>query len=428
MITIINAKKEPSRINQILERTQFEFSDVNDTVSNIVKEVKDRGDSAALEYTHTFDSATVQTFKVDEATIQAAFDRIDDTLKDDLNKAANNLRLFHEHQAPRTRTIKQANGILLKELVRPIEKVGIYIPGGTAAYPSTVLMNAIPAAIAGVKHIVMVTPPMKDGTIKDSLLVAARISGVDAIYTIGGAQAIASLTFGTQTIPKVDKIVGPGNLYVAMAKRLVSGYVGIDMVAGPSEIVILADETSNPSYAAADMLSQAEHDPYASSIVLTTSETIARNILDEAIRQTASLDRRDIIEKSLNRNGAIIVCETLASLIELANDVAPEHLEILLEKPDSIIDRIKNAGAIFVGPYTPEPVGDYFAGPNHTLPTSGSARFSSALSTRDFIKITTVSKYSKEALYDAGLSIMNLANEEGLSAHANAIKLRIEDE
>jgi histidinol dehydrogenase len=336
--------------------------------------------------------------------------------------------LFHENQAPRTRTIKQANGILLKELVRPIEKVGIYIPGGTAAYPSTVLMNAIPAAIARVKHIVMVTPPMKDGTIKDSLLVAARISGVDAIYTIGGAQAIASLTFGTQTIPKVDKIVGPGNLYVAMAKRLVSGYVGIDMVAGPSEIVILADETSNPSYAAADMLSQAEHDPYASSIVLTTSETIARNILDEAIRQTASLDRRDIIEKSLNRNGAIIVCETLASLIELANDVAPEHLEILLEKPDSIIDRIKNAGAIFVGPYTPEPVGDYFAGPNHTLPTSGSARFSSALSTRDFIKITTVSKYSKEALYDAGLSIMNLANEEGLSAHANAIKLRIEDE
>ncbi|MFP4078062.1 MAG: histidinol dehydrogenase [Candidatus Izemoplasmataceae bacterium] len=426
MIPILKTEDKKS-LSQLLSRTQFDFSDVNETVETIVNEVKTKGDSALMRYTRQFDSDKVEAFKVDEATIDEAFNRIDDTLKEDLKKAAENIRAFHQSQLPLSRTVKDENGIVLKELIRPIETVGIYIPGGTAAYPSTVLMNAIPAAIAGVKRIVMITPPQADGSIKDSLLVAAKISGVDEIYKVGGAQSIAALTYGTQTLPKVDKIVGPGNIYVAMAKRMVSGHVGIDMVAGPSEILILADETTNPSFAAADMLSQAEHDPYASAIVLTTSKTMAEKIKDEALAQAKTLTRRTIIEASLQSNGAIIVCEGADEMLDLANAFAPEHLEILLDNPDSYVERIKNAGAVFVGPYTPEPVGDYFAGPNHTLPTSGSARFSSALSSRDFIKVTTVTQYSRKALKEAGASIMNLADEEGLTAHKEAVRRRMEE-
>ncbi|MFW6298263.1 MAG: histidinol dehydrogenase [Bacillota bacterium] len=424
MIPIIKANDKEA-LDQLLSRTQFDFSDVNASVDAIVNAVKTEGDSALMRYTRQFDSDKVEAFKVEKATIDAAFKRIDDTLKQDLEKAAENIRAFHQAQVPISRTVKDEDGIVLKELVRPIETVGIYIPGGTAAYPSTVLMNAIPAAIAGVKRIVMVTPPQADGSIKDSLLVAAKISGVDEIYKIGGAQSIAALTYGTKTVPKVDKIVGPGNIYVAMAKRMVSGHVGIDMVAGPSEILILADETTDPSFAAADMLSQAEHDPYASSIVLTTSDIAAEKIKDEALAQAKTLSRQSIIESSLQSNGAIIVCEEVDTMINLANAFAPEHLEILLDDPASYVERIINAGAVFVGPYTPEPVGDYFAGPNHTLPTSGSARFSSALSSRDFIKVTTVTQYTQKALEDAGESIMNIADEEGLTAHKEAVRRRM---
>lgn len=427
MIPIIRAS-EKDTLDKMLTRTQFDYAHVNETVGVIVNDVRTNGDSAAMKYTRQFDSERLEGFKVDRETVDAALERIDDTLRRDLETAADNIRAFHRDQAPTTRIIKNGDGIKLKEQVRPIATVGIYIPGGTAAYPSTVLMNAIPAAIAGVSRIVMVTPPLPDGTIKDSLLVAARISGVDEIYAIGGAQSVAALTYGTETIPKADKIVGPGNIYVAMAKRMVSGYVGIDMVAGPSEILILADETTNPAYAAADMLSQAEHDPYASAIVLASSQAVGEAIREAALTQAKGLERRTIIEESLAQNGAIIITDTLDDMVAIANRFAPEHLEILLDEPSSITDRIVNAGAVFVGPYTPEPVGDYFAGPNHTLPTSGSARFSSALSSRDFTKVTTVTEYSKDALRASGGSIMNIAREEGLTAHAAAVRLRMEDE
>jgi len=289
-------------------------------------------------------------------------------------------------------------------------------------------MNAIPAKIAGVKRIVMITPPGADGEVLDSLLVAAKVAGVDEIYKVGGAQGVAALTYGTKTIPKVDKIVGPGNIYVAMAKRMVSGHVGIDMVAGPSEIVILADETTNPQFAAADMLSQAEHDPYASAIVITPSKKIAARIKSEAIEQANQLKRHAIIKQSLEDNGGIITTETMDEAIQLVNRIAPEHLEILTKDPNAVCNDISNAGAIFIGPYTPEPIGDYMAGPNHTLPTSGSARFSSALSARDFIKTTAITTYKKPALKEEAQAIINIAESEGLSAHANAIRLRLEEE
>ena len=427
MIPIIRTDKKDA-LEKVLTRTQFDYADVNETVSMIVNDVKENGDEAAIRYTRQFDSETLETFKVSKKSVEDAFERTEDALKDDLEKAARNIRDFHRDQAPVSRTLKDEDGIILSEKVRAIRTVGIYIPGGTAAYPSTVLMNAIPAKIAGVGRIVMITPPLPDGSIKDSLLVAAKISGVDEIYAIGGAQGIAALTYGTESIPKVDKIVGPGNLYVAMAKRMVSGYVGIDMVAGPSEILILADASTNPAYAAADMLSQAEHDPYAAAIVLASTEEVAKTIKEQALKQAKTLERQTIIEESLSRNSAIIVTESTDEMITIANRFAPEHLEILLEDPVPIIERIENAGAVFVGPYTPEPVGDYFAGPNHTLPTSGSARFSSALSSRDFIKITTVTHYSKDALKTSGASIINIALEEGLTAHARAVRLRMEDD
>ncbi len=425
MIPIIDAKHEKDTLKSMLKRTQFDYEDVNDSVSRIVEDVKTNGDDAVMRYTRQFDSDKVEQFKIGTDMIDAAFERIDETLKNDLALAAENIRAFHRTQTPITRTVKDEDGVILKEQVRPIETVGIYIPGGTAAYPSTVLMNAIPAAIAGVSRIVMVTPPLPEGTVKDSLLVAARLSGVTEIYLAGGAQSVAALAYGTETFPKVDKIVGPGNIYVSMAKRMVSGYVGIDMVAGPSEILIMADASSNPAFAAADMLSQAEHDPYASSIVLASSMEVAVNIKAEALAQAKKLPRRTIIEESLSTNGGIIVCDTLDTMVDIANAFAPEHLEILLKDPASITDRILNAGAVFVGPYTPEPVGDYFAGPNHTLPTSGSARFSSALSSRDFIKITTITEYTEKALERDGESIINIAREEGLTAHAEAVRLRL---
>ncbi len=428
MIRIIDSTLQPDVLKTFLKRTQFDYSDVNESVESILRAVKKDGDAAVKKYTKQFDSIKVKELRVTKAQIDAAFERVSDELINNLKHAAKNIEAFHQQQAPKDQVMKDTKSIKIIERVRPIDTVGLYVPGGTAAYPSTVLMNAIPAKIAGVKRIVMITPPGADGEVLDSLLVAAKVAGVDEIYKVGGAQGVAALTYGTKTIPKVDKIVGPGNIYVAMAKRMVSGHVGIDMVAGPSEIVILADETTNPQFAAADMLSQAEHDPYASAIVITPSKKIAARIKSEAIEQTNQLKRHAIIKQSLEDNGGIITTETMDEAIQLVNRIAPEHLEILTKDPNAVCNDISNAGAIFIGPYTPEPIGDYMAGPNHTLPTSGSARFSSALSARDFIKTTAITTYKKPALKEEAQAIINIAESEGLSAHANAIRLRLEEE
>jgi histidinol dehydrogenase len=340
-----------------------------------------------------------------------------------LQTAKTNIENYHALQTIKSFQIKKPDGTIIEQRVKPIMCVGIYVPGGSASYPSTVLMNAIPAKIAGVPRIVMITPPSVDG-IKDSVLVAAKIAGVDEIYTVGGAQGIAGLTYGTKQLPKVDKIVGPGNIYVAVAKRLVSGYVGIDMVAGPSEIAVLADEFANPEYIAADLLSQAEHDPLSAAILVTPSMILAQKVQEAIARQTRTLSRKQIIESSISNYGAIIVTNSLEEAIEVINKIAPEHLEIMTKHPYELVDSIQHAGAIFLGEHTPEPVGDYFAGPNHTLPTSGTARFQSALSTLDFIKKTSVVYYSESALQRDKDAIVGLCNEEGLTAHANAINVR----
>ncbi len=427
MIKPVYTKENPEILNKILSRNQFEFDDVNQSVDAILKHVKQTGDRALKDYTKQFDNVELNTLRVRKQTIDEAFDRLNPDLLKALKNAAKNIEAFHRKQLPQSFTM-ESNGAMVGQRFSAIEKVGLYIPGGTAAYPSTVLMNAIPAKIAGVKRIVMVSPPQPDGTIKDSLLVAAKLSGVEEIYTIGGAQAIAALTFGTNSVTAVDKIVGPGNIYVAIAKRMVSGYVGIDMIAGPSEITIIADKTSNPQYVAADMLSQAEHDVYASSIVLVDDEKTAINIQDELKKQTAKQPRKTTIEKALKDFGAIIVTTSLAESIELANKIAPEHLEVLCENPEAVSEKINNAGAIFIGPYSPEPLGDYYAGPNHTLPTSATARFSSALSTTDFIKATSIIKYSQNALKAAASDTIRIAEEEGLYAHADAIRIRTTEE
>ncbi|MDR4968380.1 MAG: histidinol dehydrogenase, partial [Acholeplasmataceae bacterium] len=409
-------------------RTQFDLYEVNESVEAILNDIKEYGDLKAFEYTKKFDKADISQFKVSDKEIENAIKNINPLLIEDLKLAYNNIKKFHEIQKVESYTLKDTKNIILTQRMKPIESVGIYIPGGTAAYPSTVLMNAVPAKIAGVKKLVMVTPPNQNGEIKDSLLVAAKLCGVDEIYKIGGAQAIGALTYGTETIPKVDKIVGPGNIYVAIAKKMVSGYVGIDMIAGPSEILIIADEKANPEYIAADLMSQAEHDVMAAAILVTNSNQLARQVVNAIERQIQTLDRKDIIESSLTQFGAIVVTKTIDEAIDIANQIAPEHLEIMVKEPFELIERIENAGAIFIGNYTPEPVGDYFAGPNHTLPTSGTSRFSSALSTTDFMKKTSIVYYSKTALKTSKDSIIRLAVEEGLTAHANSIAIRFEKE
>lgn len=428
MIKTIEFQKDKEFLKKLLERSQFEFYEVNKAVDEILSEVKNGKDEAVKQYTSKFDGVLLDDFLVSDEEIDSAFNNIDKNLKEDLVKAKLNIEKYHNKQIRNSYTFYEGEDIVLGQIINPIEKVGIYVPGGSAAYPSTVLMNAIPAKIAGVKEIIMITPPNKQGKIKDSILVAASIAGVDKIYKVGGAQGIAALAFGTETIPKVDKIVGPGNIYVAMAKRKVSGYVGIDMIAGPSEILIIGDEYANAKYVAADLISQAEHDEMAAPILVTSSQILARNVIKELEIQVNDLQRKDIIKKSLENYGAIIITSCLSESIDIANEIAPEHLEILTKNPFEVYRRIKNAGAIFLGEYSPEPVGDYFAGTNHTLPTSSTARFSSPLSVDDFIKKTSLVYYSKEALRKSKDSIVRIAEDEGLTAHANSIKVRFQED
>ena len=411
-------------LKKVLNRSQFEFEDVNKVVNDILQDIKNRKDEALRYYTEKFDGVEIDDFLVKDEEIEEAFSKVSEELKEALTKAKENIEKFHKKQIRKSYSLTEGEDIILSQLINPIERVGIYVPGGSASYPSTVLMNAIPAKIAGVKELIMISPPDKNGKIKDNILVAAKLAGVNKIYKIGGAQGIAALAFGTESINKVNKIVGPGNIYVAMAKAKVSGYVGIDMIAGPSEILIIADESANAEFIAADLISQAEHDEMAASILVTDSLSLAQRVKEELQIQTEKLSRKEIINKSLSCYGAIIVTNSLSASIDIANEIAPEHLEILTKDPFSVYKSIKNAGAIFLGEYSPEPLGDYFAGTNHTLPTSAASKFASALSVDDFIKKTSLIYYSKEALYKSKEYIMQIAESEGLTGHKNSVAIR----
>ena len=392
------------------------------SVAAIVEDVKERGDEAVREYSLKFDGWAGE-MPVSESEWAEGAAQCDAFLLQVMKEAAQNIADFHGRQIPQGFEVEKANGVILGQKVTPLERVGIYVPGGTAAYPSTVLMNAVPASVAGVKEIIMVTPA-KEGRIKSEILAAAKIAGVTKIFKVGGAQAIAALAYGTQTVPAVDKITGPGNIYVATAKKLVYGQVDIDMIAGPSEILVIADESADAERAAADMLSQAEHDVLASAVMVTTSARLAELVAAEIERQLAELPRREIAQRSIEDNGRVIVTESLDDAVEIANALAPEHLEVYTSDPFALLPRLVNAGSIFLGGYTPEPVGDYFAGPNHTLPTSGTARFSSPLSGADFVKRSSYIHYTKKALKEAGEKIAAFAESEGLQAHANAVRIR----
>lgn len=426
MIKIAKADgfKERELINQLKMRSGEIDRKVTATVGDILYEVQQNGDFAVREYTMKFDGKVPESFEISREEIDEAPEKCDPAFVLALYKAAENIRDFHTRQKQQSWLEPKKNGVILGQRIRGLKRVGVYVPGGTAAYPSSVLMNTIPAKIAGVEEIIMVTPPLKDGTANPDILAAAKIAGVDRVFLMGGAQAVAALAYGTETVPKVDKIVGPGNIYVATAKKLLFGTVDIDMIAGPSEILIVADETANPKYLAADLMSQAEHDKMASAILLTTSFAIANKTAEELERQMKSLSRREIIEQSLNDFGAIIVCNTLDEAIDFANELAPEHLELAVENPMEYIGRIDNAGSVFLGNYAPEPLGDYYAGPNHVLPTSGTARFFSPLSVDSFIKKSSFIYYTQEALLEAKDDIIKLADTEGLTAHANSIKVR----
>lgn len=395
---------------------------VTASVAAIVEDVKERGDEAVREYSLKFDGWAGE-MPVSESEWAEGAAQCDAFLLQVMKEAAQNIADFHRRQIPQGFELEKENGVILGQKVTPLERVGIYVPGGTAAYPSTVLMNAVPASVAGVKEIIMVTPA-KEGRIKPEILAAAKIAGVTKIFKVGGAQAIAALAYGTQTVPAVDKITGPGNIYVATAKKLVYGQVDIDMIAGPSEILVIADESADAERAAADMLSQAEHDVLASAVMVTTSARLAELVAAEIERQLTDLPRREIAQRSIEDNGRVIVAESLDDAVEIANALAPEHLEVYTSDPFALLPRLVNAGSIFLGGYTPEPVGDYFAGPNHTLPTSGTARFSSPLSGADFVKRSSYIHYTKKALKEAGEKIAAFAESEGLQAHANAVRIR----
>ena len=404
-------------------------ADVSDVVSDIIDNVRKKGDTALFEYTQKFDGADLINLEVTEAEKEDAFASVDSKFLEILREAADNIRAFHEKQVRESFIINNKNGILLGQKIIPIEKVGIYVPGGTAAYPSTVLMDSIPAKIAGCNEIVMVTPPGKDGKINPVILAAAKIAGVNRIFKVGGAQAIAALAYGTESIPKTDKIVGPGNAFVAEAKKQVYGLVSIDMIAGPSEILVVADSTCNPKFVAADLLSQAEHDKNASAVLVTDSMKFAELVSDEIESQISGLPRYEIARTSIDINGKIIVAENNIRLaIDIANEIAPEHLELCVDNPFDYLDSIKHAGSVFLGKNCPEALGDYFAGPNHTLPTSGTARFSSPLSVDDFIKKTQITYYTSEALSKAADKIAYFASKEGLDAHARSASVRFEKE
>jgi histidinol dehydrogenase len=396
-------------------------------VKSILDTVKKNKDQAVIDYTETFDGVSLSNLRVSQEEIESAWNNVRQELKEDLQKAYDNIVAYHTLQLPQDFTLNVDANSYVGQRISPISDVGIYVPGGTAAYPSTVLMNAAPAKIAGVKRIVMISPPQKDGKISDIILVAAKIAGVDEIYKVGGAQGIAALAYGTETIKRVYKIVGPGNIYVALAKREVFGICGIDMIAGPSEILVYADAFANPKFVAADLLSQAEHDVLARSILVTESRSLITKVSKEIERQVKYLERSDFMVESLKRNGKAVVTSSIEESIQVMNDIAPEHLELLCENPLDIIDDISNAGAIFIGPYSPEPLGDYMAGPNHTLPTSGTAKFSSALGVYDFIKRTSIISFEKNTLKQYKDSIMRIAETEGLTAHKNAVEVRFDD-
>ncbi|MDD6278183.1 MAG: histidinol dehydrogenase [Ruminococcus sp.] len=422
-----NGTDEIAFLSELKKRSGETNKKVAETVTAIIDDVRENGDEAVKKYTLKFDGSLPQYYEVPRDVINDALNEADENFVNALLDAMENIADFHNRQREQGFINPKENGVILGQRIRGLERVGLYVPGGTAAYPSSVLMNAIPAKIAGVKEIVMVTPPLKDGTPNKDILVAAAICGVDRVFLSGGAQAIAALAYGTEEIPKCDKIVGPGNIYVATAKKLLYGVVDIDMIAGPSEILVLADETANPKFAAADLMSQAEHDVLASAIMVTTSEKLADETIAEIERQKQYLSRKEIIEKSLNDYGAIIITDCRECAVELANEIAPEHLEVLMENPMELLGSLDNAGSVFLGHYASEPLGDYFAGPNHVLPTSGTARFFSPLGVASFTKRSSYIYYTEEALREAKDDIVLIAEKEGLTAHANAIKVRFED-
>lgn len=421
-----NGKDEFEFLEKMKKRSGETDKKVTAVVNEIIENVRENGDKAVNDYTLKFDGSLPQYYEVPQDVINDALEEADEDFVNALLNAMENVADFHNRQREYGFMNSKENGVMLGQRVRGLAKVGLYVPGGTAAYPSSVIMNAIPAKIAGVKEIIMVTPPLKDGTPNKDILVAAAICGVDRVFLTGGAQAIAALAYGTESIPKVDKIVGPGNIYVATAKKLLYGQVDIDMIAGPSEILVMADETADPKFVAADLMSQAEHDKLASSILLTTSEELADKTIAEIERQVQNLSRKEIIEKSLTNYGMIIVCDCPHCAVELANAIAPEHLEVLMKNPTEYIGKLDNAGSVFLGQYASEPLGDYYAGPNHVLPTSGTARFFSPLSVYSFVKRSSYIYYTEEALRDAKDDIVLIAEREGLTAHANAIKVRFE--
>ena len=417
-------------LDELLQRSPNSYGEYESRVNAIIENVRSKRDEAVFAYTKQFDGADINAANilVTEEEMCEAYEQTDPSLLQVIRKSLANIRSFHKKQLSQSWFTSQENGVLLGQKVMPLQTAGVYVPGGKAVYPSSVLMNVVPAKVAGVSRIIMTTPPDANGKVCASTLVAACEAGVDEIYKVGGAQAIAAMAFGTQSIPRVDKIVGPGNIYVALAKKAVFGFVSIDSVAGPSEILVLADETADPVYAAADLLSQAEHDELASAILITTSMELAEQVSAQADRFLQTLSRREIIQKSLDRYGYILVAEHMEEAIAAANEIASEHLEILTKDPFETMTKIHNAGAIFVGPYSSEPLGDYYAGPNHVLPTIGPARFVSALSVDDFIKKSSIISYSREALEPVWRDIVQFAEAEQLTAHANSIRVRFEQE
>lgn len=412
--------------DEIFARGKTSF-DVGDVVRDIIDNVKARGDAALLEYCEKFDGAKLASFEVSAEEIEEAFSLVEPRFIDILERAAENIRAFHQKQVRNSFIINDKDGVVIGQKVTPIERVGLYVPGGTAAYPSTVLMDSIPAKIAGCGEICITTPPSADGKVNPVILAAAKIAGVDRIFKVGGAQAIAALAYGTESVPKVDKIVGPGNAFVAEAKRQVFGLVSIDMIAGPSEILVIADGGSDPRFVAADLLSQAEHDRMASAVLVTDDMELAQRVQLELEAQLGTLPREDIARASIEANGKIIVADDINEVIEVSNEIAPEHLELCVDNPFDYLDKIKNAGSVFMGRYCPEALGDYFAGPNHTLPTSGTARFSSPLSVDDFVKKSQYTYYTKDALERVAWDVAYFAEKEGLSAHAKSAVIRLED-
>lgn len=426
----LNSDTKKNLLEDLLKRSPNNYGQYEASVKEILDKVKEEKDAAVFAYTAKFDGAelTADTIEVTDAEIEEAYAQVDDTLLTVIRKAKDNIESYHAKQRQNSWFDGKPDGTILGQKITPLHRVGVYVPGGKAVYPSSVLMNVMPAKVAGVDEIIMVTPPGKNGKVSPNTLVAAKEAGVDKIYKVGGAQAIAALAYGTESIPKVDKIVGPGNIYVALAKKAVYGHVSIDSIAGPSEILVVADETANPRYVAADLLSQAEHDELASAILVTTSEKLAHEVSDQVDGFLKELSRAEIISKSLDNYGYILLADTMEDVIDVANEIASEHLEIQTKNPFEVMTKIRNAGAIFIGEYASEPLGDYFAGPNHILPTNGTAKFFSPLSVDDFIKKSSIISYSREALQKVHKDIESFAKAEQLTAHANSIHVRFEEE